>query len=166
MLEIWCVALPSGPLPRLFKWRSQGPRRPCVRRVLGLNFRNRGFHSRALLSLLNWCPQVPKSSAALSFGFELLNLSEPFRAIMALLFEITEVEITRVDCSFMEKHDMNSFRFVADNNNNLKKKLRNNLSTPLSFIWLFMRNLCETGRIRRRYIRTSMHMQLLILDSM
>ena len=34
----------------------------------------RGFHSRALLSLLKWFPQVPKSSAAMGFGFELFKL--------------------------------------------------------------------------------------------
>ena len=31
MLEIWYVALPGGPLPSLFKPRSQGPRWPCAR---------------------------------------------------------------------------------------------------------------------------------------
>ena len=46
----------------------------------------RWFHSRALLSLLKWWPYLPKSSAALGFGFELLHSGERFRAIMALLF--------------------------------------------------------------------------------
>ena len=40
------------------------------------------------MSLLKWWPQVPKSSAALGFGLELLNSGERFRAIMALLFII------------------------------------------------------------------------------
>ena len=37
------------------------------------------------MSLLKCWPQVPKSSAALGFGLELLNSGERFRAIMALL---------------------------------------------------------------------------------
>ena len=45
-----------------------------------------GLYSWALLSLLKWWPHVPKSSAAMGFGFELLNSGERFRAIMALLF--------------------------------------------------------------------------------
>ena len=47
---------------------------------------SRGFYSRALLSLLKWWPQISKSSAALGFGFELLNSGERFRAMVALLF--------------------------------------------------------------------------------
>ena len=31
MFEIWYVALPSGPLPSLFRYRSQGPRWPLAR---------------------------------------------------------------------------------------------------------------------------------------
>ena len=31
VLEIWYAALPGGPLPSLFKPRSQGPRWPCAR---------------------------------------------------------------------------------------------------------------------------------------
>ena len=37
MLEIRYVELPSGPLPRLFKSRSQGPKWPNTRGVLGSN---------------------------------------------------------------------------------------------------------------------------------
>ena len=28
-LEIWYIALPSGPIPSLFKWQPQGPKWPC-----------------------------------------------------------------------------------------------------------------------------------------
>ena len=29
MLEIWYIGLPSGPLPSLLKWKSQGPKWVC-----------------------------------------------------------------------------------------------------------------------------------------
>ena len=117
MLEIRYVAVPSGPLPSLLKPsllkpRSEGPKWPYARgswvwsiEIHGqyeknLPFKNhlawmlkiwyRGLHNRALLSLLKWWPQVPKSSAALGFGFEHLNSGERFRAILALLFNFPE----------------------------------------------------------------------------
>ena len=111
MLEIRYVALSSGPLPSLFKSRSEDPTWPYARGSWvwnieihsqmknNLQFQNylaqmleiwyRGLHSWALLSLLKWWPQVPKSSAALGFGFEPLNSGERFRVIMALLYEIS-----------------------------------------------------------------------------
>ena len=36
---------------------------------------------------------MPKSSAALGFGFELLNSGERFRAIMTLLFDLYNFEV-------------------------------------------------------------------------
>ena len=108
MLEIRFVALSSGPLPSLFKSRSNGPRWPYARGSWvwnieihsqmknHLQFQNylaqmleiwyRGLHSWALLSLLQWWPQGPKNSVALGFGFEPLNSGERFRAIMALSY--------------------------------------------------------------------------------
>ena len=109
MLEIRYIALPSGPLPILFKSRSEGQTWPYTRSSWvwsveihrqyekNLQFQYHlakmleiwysGLHSWALLSLLKWWPQVPKSSAALGFGLELLNSGERFRAIMTLLYK-------------------------------------------------------------------------------
>ena len=104
MLEIRYVALPSGPIPSLFKSRSEGSKWPYARGSWfwsieihqyyekNLLFQNhlaqmleiwyKGFHSRALLSLLKWWPKMPNSSAALGFEFELLNSGKRLRAIM------------------------------------------------------------------------------------
>ena len=60
------------------------------------------WYSGALLSLLKWWPQVPKSSAALGFGFELLNSGERFRAIKALLFSETTASM---NLKFHMQHD-------------------------------------------------------------
>ena len=38
--------------------------------------------------MLKWCPQVPKSSAALGFGFKFLNSGERLRTIIALLLSL------------------------------------------------------------------------------
>ena len=111
MLEIRYVALSSGPLPSLFKSRSEGPTWPYARGLWvwnieihsqmknNLQFQSylaqmleiwySGLHSWARLSLLKWWPQGPKSSAALGFGFEPLKSGERFRAIMALLFGLS-----------------------------------------------------------------------------
>ena len=109
MFEIRFVALPGGLLPSLFKPRSEGPKWPYPRGswVWSIEIHRQyeknssvseqlgsdawklvywGLHSWAPLSLLKWWPHIPKSSAALGFGFELLNSGERFRAIVALLF--------------------------------------------------------------------------------
>ena len=78
MLEIWYVALPSGPLPSLFKWWPQGPKWPWAG---GLGFETRKILKNLLLqnclaqmleiwyvalpsgplpSLFKWWPQGPK----------------------------------------------------------------------------------------------------------
>ena len=111
MLEIRYVALPSGPILSFSKPRSEGPKIALRQGLLSLKNRNTYENTKKIFCfrttglrmmkfgiedfIVGLCskggPRIPKSSAELGFGFELLNPGERFGDILALLLNMRKI---------------------------------------------------------------------------